>query len=386
MDLFPTHQNNVFGQTTNFSAPNIFETFQSNHNAFQNEQKNTNNNDIQHNNVSQPLESKTRNIFTHPKLKLTKRLKNLHISKVKNNLLTLQRTISDNPNTTIREKPLKIKTKSKRYNCKTAHNHDIWMKSIHFYLCKVLPVIPKRYQKLYVFQVYGKRNCDKRVSNLSSIDPRYKFVYNQIAFQLKQHPEKIQHIKSYETSNAENKISGRTIYDFIIKYCQSKNIYYYVNKSNYPYQIVGNRIYSMHNEIDHDVEQVMQQHGYERIHLHHSYQRKQQSHRAMTSFAPFKRSHNVFCPIIQDNMSICWWYFFMWFDNVAGMKALQLLITDVRKFLTQNKSKRKKKTKHKNNNNMTRRKNRKRSADDTKINRTQSASKRKKRIVSFSDS
>lgn len=334
--------------------------------------------------VVQPSRGECKNNLEQ-KSKLTNQLSALDISDSPHGSMFLSRRENRRSCKSHEIKTVRTKPKSKRYNSRTVYDYKLQSTATFEHLKKVLTLFPKRYQKFFVFRLYGKRSCIKRTATFESLPNLFQFTYNQIVFKLKQNPKRIEQIKSYDPDRKSNNqnISGRTIYYFITKFCQSRNIHYYVDTSEYPYRIVGNHIYSVQNYIEPDVEEVMIRNGYQLVNVYQSYQQQQRANRSLTSFAPFKRSHKIYCPVIQEDMAICWWYFFMWFDNIAGMIALELLANQVSQDIQTQKKKnkinnpRRKKPKSKSTTKRTRQVNtRKRSANLTKFNRKQSKSKR----------
>jgi hypothetical protein len=184
---------------------------------------------------------------------------------------------------------------------------------------------PEPVQKWFIVFLYGKRRIPKTAIPTTQLTITERNIYNFIKqeLQLQERKDRV------EAFMKDKKISKRLISYFIVHYVAIHPTCYYLDRSSYPYRIIGSIGPSMAHlprpPPEYDQKPVLFINLYVEYHKCLSYRVPQKCN------APYSRKNIVKDDTTEEGISLSAIPYYLWLDNIGGMEAFLMLKDDVKK-------------------------------------------------------
>lgn len=184
-------------------------------------------------------------------------------------------------------------------------------------------------------ELYGKRNIRKEIVSPEELSEYERAIYSRIRKELKLYPGRFERIYSFVNQKG---VTARLINYFIVTYILTEQkVSYYLDKTSYPFRIVGD--FNQMNQPD-ILRRISQGEHLVWINLHQEYKISKNKKGRRNRHAPYRRGTVVKG---EDGTlySLCELNFYLWMDDVGGMDAFKHFQDDViRKKAKHNEDKR----------------------------------------------
>jgi len=193
-----------------------------------------------------------------------------------------------------------------------------------FTLCPAEDVEKLKILSVYMAsELYGKRNIRKEEVAPEELSKYERAIYNRIRKELRQFPGRWERI--YDFVNQKG-ITARLINYFIVTYILTEQkVSYYLDKSSYPFRIIG-----QYNKVDQPdiLQRIGQGEHIVWINLHQEYKDSKGKKGRRNRHAPYRRGTVVKG---EDGKlySLCELNFYLWMDDVGGLEAFKKFQDDV---------------------------------------------------------
>jgi hypothetical protein len=175
----------------------------------------------------------------------------------------------------------------------------------------------------FILHTYGRRNIRKDAVTENNLTQSQREVYARIRSEL-QNPVRRDRILSFIN---EKVITKRLINYFVVHYSLIvREISYYLDRSQYPYRIVGDFNNPQQQEI---LERISQGENIVWINFHQEYKNSKNKKGRRNRHAPYRRSVSVH-GADGNEYSICELNFYLWLDDVGGFDLFYLFEADIR--------------------------------------------------------
>lgn len=174
-----------------------------------------------------------------------------------------------------------------------------------------------------ILQINGKRNTKKDAVPETALSSFEQIIYTRLRKELEYEPRRK---RIFEFINQRDNTSRRLINYFVVRYAlMEREMSYYLDKTNYPYKIIG----VMNRPDQPDILKRIANGEYiVWINFHQSYKDSKNREGRKGRHAPYKRSVSV-----RDNdteYSLCELNFYLWLDEVGGFELFDMFEPDVR--------------------------------------------------------
>lgn len=226
------------------------------------------------------------------------------------------------------------KQKDATENCWTSGKDVIHKRGLNLDMSRVIEILyeacdPEKvswvndFVQYLVLHTYGKRNIRKDAVSETMLSEAQKEVYNRIRGEMK-NPLRRQRILSF--INAKD-ITKRLINYFVVHYSlMEREISYYLDKTTYPYKVVGD-----FNSPDQPDILARKEKGENIvwINLHQEYKNSKNKNGRRNQHAPYRRSISV-QGADGNEYSLCELNFYLWLDDIGGFEIFYLFEVDIR--------------------------------------------------------
>ena len=184
---------------------------------------------------------------------------------------------------------------------------------------------PEPVQKWFIVFLYGKRRIAKTAIPTTQLTISERNIYNYIKNEL-QLQERKERVMAFMK---DKKISKRLISYFIVQYVAINPTCYYLDRSSYPYRIIGPIGPSMAHipppSPSYNDKPVLFINLYVEYHKCLSYRVPQKCN------APYSRKNIVQDDSTEEGISLSAMPYYLWLDNIGGMEAFLMLKDEVKK-------------------------------------------------------
>ncbi len=179
------------------------------------------------------------------------------------------------------------------------------------------------FMQYFILNTYGKRNIRKDAVNVSKLTSEQREVYDRIRQEL-ENPIRRERVFSFIQ---QKDITKRLINYFVVHYSLvDRELSYYLNKTSYPYKIVGDINKPQQPEI---LARKEQGENIVWVNFHQAYKDSKNQKGRRNRHAPYRRSTSVQGEDGQE-YSLCELNFYLWLDDVGGFELFYLFEQDVR--------------------------------------------------------
>jgi len=175
----------------------------------------------------------------------------------------------------------------------------------------------------FVLHTYGKRNIRKDAVSESQLNVSQNEVYQRIREEMK-NPLRRQRISTFIN---QKDITKRLINYFVVHYSlMEREISYYLDKTSYPYKVIGEFNNPNQPEI---LARKSNGENIVWINFHQEYKNSKNKKGRRNRHAPYRRSISV-QGADGNEYSLCELNFYIWLDDVGGFELFYLFETDIR--------------------------------------------------------